>query len=72
MRRSNLDRARREAVRFLHILDDLRAKHDEHREMQKDPSAQWVNNPLNGTKESAAVRRASMDLTRTLAEMRKP
>lgn len=72
MRRTNLERARREAVRFLDILDDLRAKHDDHRETQKDPSTPWVNNPLYGTKESAAVRRASMDLTRTLAEMRKP
>ena len=31
----------------------------------------WISDPLCGSKESAALRRRSMDLTRALAELRK-
>ena len=52
--------ARAEAVRFISLADKALKKIDEDH---------MVN--IVGSKETSAVRRASMDLTRILAEMRK-
>lgn len=51
----------REAKRFLKTADAY------HKRRSLGDTFDW-----QGTKESAAMRRASLDLTRALAEMRKP
>lgn len=57
----NIKRAQAEAKRFLERVDDLIFQ---------------INEPIGlvwrPSKESGALRRASMDLTRALAEMRRP
>jgi hypothetical protein len=63
-------KARQEAERFLAALKELEAKAD-----AEDPSLTirgWPQVIWHGGKETAAVKRASLDLTRALAEMRKP
>lgn len=59
-----IENARAEALRFIERTDALRLQH-----------LNWVSGGkqyyFNQPKESGAVRRASMDLTRALAEMRK-
>lgn len=74
MRRANLDHARHEAERFLNRLIELQLTHDACKTERKKNPDHWyhVNDPLSGSKESGAVRRASLDLTRALAELRKP
>lgn len=72
MRRGSIDHARKEAERFLDRLTELQAAHDKHRTMQRNPGFEWEPDPLDGSKLSGSVRRASLDLTRALAEMRKP
>jgi len=52
--------ARAEATRFIRIADKAIEKIDEDHLVS-----------IVGSKETSAVRRASMDLTRTLAEMRR-
>lgn len=61
MRQAKINAAVLEAKRFL-------AKHKEYEASVKTLSGYQVT----GSKESGALRRASMDLTRALAEMRKP
>lgn len=61
MNHAKINAAVLEAKRFL-------AKHKEYEASIKTLSGYQVV----GTKESGALRRASMDLTRSLAEMRKP
>lgn len=60
MNRANLHAALFEARRFIRLAGDL--------ERAQPDQGYFRDNP----KESGAVRRASMDLTRALAEMRKP
>jgi len=61
MRTENIEAALAEAKRFIVRVEALKA-----RRKKGDPYG------LRGCKESGAVRRASLDLTVTLAEMRKP
>jgi len=56
-----LNTAAIEAQRFLRAINSLKSA-------EEGNKASYHTNP----KESGAVRRASMDLTRALAEMRKP
>lgn len=56
----NIKRAQAEARRFLDRVDDLMFQ------VEEPTGHVW------SSKESGALRRASMDLTRALAEMRKP
>lgn len=64
MNAQTMARAKREANRFLDAIAavDLAAA-----KMQRDPMA----NPFFGSRETGALRRASMDLTRALAELRR-
>ena len=61
MRLEKINAAVREAKRFL----------ENHKEYEADIKAFGLY-AVAGTKRSGALRRASMDLTRALAEMRKP
>lgn len=63
MNRSALNRARREAERFLDRASELQVAHDAHRAMQRDPGSPWQPDPVDGSKLTSTVRRASMDLT---------
>lgn len=72
MNRTNLDRAADEAQRFLQAAVDLRNASDESIAERKRTGSYYPLNPFSGSKQSGAVRRASMDLTRALAELRKP
>ena len=57
MTHANLIKAKADAIRFLAKVNELeRSDHDF----------------ITGTKHTSAVKRASMDLTRALAELRKP
>jgi hypothetical protein len=56
--------AERECERFLKVVDELRAR------FAKDETfAKYID--ITGGPETAAVRRASMDLTRQLAKLRR-
>lgn len=55
-----------EAQRFVTAAEDL-LERDE-----ADARQEYRTYPLTGSKASGATRRASLDLTRALAEMRKP
>jgi hypothetical protein len=57
-------RAREEAIRFLARVDELRLRYE------IEPSPEYL--AVSGSREAGAVKRASLDLTRALAEMRKP
>ena len=61
MNKETLNTAGIEAQRFLRAVNALKAAQSSNRES-------YFSNP----KESGAVRRASMDLTRALADMMKP
>lgn len=65
MKRYTISDAKREAEAFLAAIDAL-----EEREQADDHFRRFMG--ITGFKETAAVRRASMSLTRALAEMRKP
>lgn len=60
MNKRGVEKAIKEAKRFLEIAEAARKELDA------------VNTYFMGSKRSAAVKRASMDLTRSLADMRKP
>ena len=62
MNTKTLSAARAEAKRFLHALD----------EMQRAAQIEGNGYVTYGSKLSGAVRRASMDLTRALADLRRP
>lgn len=64
MRRANIEEAAQAARRFL----ELAAKCDYEK---AHPIMQPNQNPTNSPKLTGELRRASMDLTRRLAEMRK-
>jgi len=55
-----------EAERFITAATDLLAREEAER------AADEMNYSIYGSKASGATRRASLDLTRALAEMRKP
>ncbi len=59
MNQATVAKARDEALRFISLCKSL--GQDDY----------WITSHRRGTKRTAAVRRASMDLTRALAEMRK-
>jgi hypothetical protein len=63
----NIITARDEAKRFVRLISALEAdiKRGEYGEPKR-----W--NLVGGTKQTAAIRRASMDLTRALSELRRP
>jgi hypothetical protein len=63
----NIMTAKHEAKRFVRLVMDLEAdiKSGEYGEPKR-----W--NIVGGTKQTAAIRRASMDLTRALTELRRP
>ena len=61
MNNETLNTAGIEAQRFLRAIESLKTA-------EQGNKASYYTNP----KESGAVRRASMDLTRALAQMRKP
>lgn len=63
MTNDNIKAAIKEATRFVKLATELL------RFQQSDEKAQWHS---TYPKQSGATRRASMDLTRALAEMRKP
>jgi hypothetical protein len=62
--RKNIEEAVREAYRFIKQAETVRRKH--YRPDAHDSSLFFAS------KETAALKRASMDLTRSLAERRKP
>ncbi len=70
MNRAGIAAAKREALRFLDTVKHLELviKEECRNDAQKDPGT-WM--PYCSAA-SGTVRRASMDLTRALAEMRKP
>ena len=64
MRPVDVFRAEEEARRFLRLVDVFRAR------VKADNDA-LHNHLICGSKESGAVKRASLDLTRALSDMRK-
>ena len=77
MRNTKLDRAVDEARRFLSVATDYQnAIHNEEARVAKankaDPDAKWKQYPNSFPVKSGATRRASMDLTRALADLRRP
>ena len=65
MRRTAVDEARAAAKRFIAALDLLETR------LANDPHARtrWE---YTGLRETGAVKRASLDLTRALADLRRP
>ncbi len=61
-----LEKAREEALRFLAVAGAVKT------EPTKYGLAKGRPKVVNNTKESAACKRASLDLTRVLSELRKP
>ena len=68
MRMDRLESALAEAARFIDSTIAVKRRVQENLKRPKDAKTY----PLTGCKETAACLRASMDLTRTLAELRKP
>jgi hypothetical protein len=65
MKQSHIITAEQEAYRFIETVKKLRER------LAKDQGAREYFG-IASIKETGAVRRASLDLTRSLAEMRKP
>lgn len=65
MQRWAIDEAADAATRFLEAVEAFKE-----REKEDDHFRRYVG--ITGFKETAAIRRASMDLTRALATVRKP
>lgn len=63
MKHEALKKAKAEALRFLEKVKELE---------QADTGGSVICNYIWGSQYTGAVKRASMDLTRALAEMRKP
>jgi hypothetical protein len=63
MTHANLAKAKGEALRFLEKVKELE---------KSDANESTSHSYYWASKQSGAVKRASMDLTRALAEMRKP
>ena len=62
MRSETIREARKEALRFVARCTELL-----NRTQEENQTGTWL---ITGTKESGAVRRASMDLTRVLSRLR--
>lgn len=60
-----LQEAKQESERFLNRIKELESR------VKKDGWLKWESGYISGCSESGAVRRSSMDLTRTLAKLRK-
>lgn len=72
MNLDQIDVAAAEAKRFLRAVEKLKkAKLESHEQYKKFSKHSTVAN-ANCPKEQGSVRRASMDLTRSLADMRRP
>jgi hypothetical protein len=76
MRREPVKKAYDEAKRFIALAQELlnedsAVKAREAKRKEEDRYG-WEHSPLTGSKLSGSTRRASLDLTRALAEMRKP
>lgn len=79
MNKNSLITAVAEAHRFIARAEELQQAYDKYdnweRANPEDRRERYVfnpnSNPFTGSKESGAVRRASMDLTRALSELRK-
>jgi hypothetical protein len=67
LKKQNIDEAKKEAKRFLAKVEDFELWLKAERKL-------FVvdNNFTGGNKTTGALKRASMDLTRALAQMRKP
>ena len=65
MTRARIEEAVKEAKRFIARADNLRNK------LLKDANSRGLHDDLWGSPETAAVKRASLDLTRALAAMRR-
>ena len=63
-KQEKIARARSEALRFIARCDELIERHAKDKDFRKYME-------ITGFKETAAVKRASMDLSRALSEMRK-
>ena len=66
MTRARIEEAVKEAKRFIARADNLRNK------LLKEDNRSGLDDHLWGSPETAAVKRASLDLTRALAAMRRP
>jgi len=66
MKRYTIDAAKEAAERFIAAVDAMKE-----REATDDHFRRYMTTGT-GFKETATIRRASLDLTRALAEMRKP
>ena len=66
MNRDRVEKAKAEALRFLEAVEKVEENFPEYN--------RWAGHtPFGcGTKDTGALRRASLELTRALAEMRKP
>lgn len=74
MNRKNVTAARNEAKRFIAACDALLAVNITHydHETRQYLSGTWQTTHDSAPVQTGAVRRASMDLTRSLSAMRKP
>jgi len=63
-KQERIARARSEALRFIERCDELIERHDKDEHFRRYME-------ITGFKETAAVKRASLDLSRALSEMRK-
>ncbi len=76
MNKEQIDEAVIECNRFLNRVDDLRVRVDQAEKLRKvevpgfSKEHQFKFNPFTGCKESAAIKRASMDLSRALVKLR--
>ena len=67
MKETTLDEAIAEAKRFIAVAESLQTAQSESAGARQKRTGRWST-----TVESGAVKRASMDLTRKLAEVRRP
>ena len=77
MKIAKVTRVEAEARRFLVALDGLRAEHEAQRKAKEaDPKGRhgtyYSPEDIWAPRVTGALKRASMDLTRSLADMRKP
>lgn len=66
MKRQTILMAQDEAKRFLKLIPPAMNHY------LREDTREWTDYLVTGNKDTAALKRASMDLTRALAEMRKP
>ncbi len=71
MRASNLGRAIDEANRFLERAKRLYGEHRKAEAVAKRAGNDHIYSPLSGSRLSGDVKRASMDLTRALTDLRR-